>query len=31
LFKHRAGIEITHVPYRAVNQGLMSDFPVVST
>ena len=26
LFKHRAGIEITHVPYRGVNQGLMSDF-----
>jgi tripartite-type tricarboxylate transporter receptor subunit TctC len=26
LFKHRAGIEITHVPYRGANQGLMSDF-----
>src|ERR1700687_1734210 len=26
LFKHRAGIEITHVPYRGVTQGLMSDF-----
>jgi tripartite-type tricarboxylate transporter receptor subunit TctC len=26
LFKHRAGIEITHVPYRGVNSGLMSDF-----
>jgi tripartite-type tricarboxylate transporter receptor subunit TctC len=26
LFKHRAGIEITHVPYRGVNQGVMSDF-----
>jgi tripartite-type tricarboxylate transporter receptor subunit TctC len=26
LFKHRAGIEITHVPYRGANQGLMTDF-----
>jgi len=26
LFKHRAGIEMTHVPYRGVTQGLMSDF-----
>jgi tripartite-type tricarboxylate transporter receptor subunit TctC len=26
LLKHRAGIEITHVPYRGANQGLMSDF-----
>jgi tripartite-type tricarboxylate transporter receptor subunit TctC len=26
LFKHRAGIEITHVPYRGATQGLMSDF-----
>jgi len=26
LFKHRSGIEITHVPYRGANQGLMSDF-----
>ncbi len=26
LFEHRAGIEITHVPYRGVTQGLMSDF-----
>ena len=26
LFRHRAGIEITHVPYRGANQGLMSDF-----
>ena len=26
LFKHRAGIEMTHVPYRGANQGLMSDF-----
>jgi tripartite-type tricarboxylate transporter receptor subunit TctC len=26
LFKHRAGIEITHVPYRGANQGLMSVF-----
>jgi tripartite-type tricarboxylate transporter receptor subunit TctC len=26
LFKHRASIEITHVPYRGANQGLMSDF-----
>src|SRR4029077_18894772 len=26
LFKHRAGIEIAHVPYRGANQGLMSDF-----
>jgi tripartite-type tricarboxylate transporter receptor subunit TctC len=25
LFKHRAGIEITHVPYRGANQGLRSD------
>lgn len=26
LFKHMAGIEMTHVPYRGVTQGLMSDF-----
>lgn len=26
LFRYRAGIEITHVPYRGANQGLMSDF-----
>src|SRR5262249_35290592 len=26
LFKHPAGIEIPHVPYRGANQGLMSDF-----
>ena len=26
LFKHRAGIEMTHVPYRGVTQGLMSAF-----
>jgi tripartite-type tricarboxylate transporter receptor subunit TctC len=26
LFKHLAGIEITHVPYRGANQGLMTDF-----
>ena len=26
LFKHRAGIDITHVPYRGATQGLMSDF-----
>lgn len=26
LFKHRAGIDITHVPYRGANQGLMTDF-----
>ena len=26
LFKRRAGIEITHVPYRGVTEGLMSDF-----
>jgi tripartite-type tricarboxylate transporter receptor subunit TctC len=26
LFKYLAGIEITHVPYRGANQGLMSDF-----
>jgi tripartite-type tricarboxylate transporter receptor subunit TctC len=26
LFRHRAGVEITHVPYRGANQGLMSDF-----
>jgi tripartite-type tricarboxylate transporter receptor subunit TctC len=26
LFKHRAGIDMTHVPYRGVTQGLMSDF-----
>ena len=25
LFKHMAGIEITHVPYRGVTEGLMSD------
>jgi len=26
LFKHRASIEMTHVPYRGLTQGLMSDF-----
>jgi tripartite-type tricarboxylate transporter receptor subunit TctC len=26
LFKHMAGIEMTHVPYRGATQGLMSDF-----
>jgi tripartite-type tricarboxylate transporter receptor subunit TctC len=26
LFKHMAGIEMTHVPYRGVTEGLMSDF-----
>ena len=26
LFKHMTGIEMTHVPYRGVTQGLMSDF-----
>jgi len=26
LFKHMAGIEMTHVPYRGVSEGLMSDF-----
>ncbi len=26
LFRHAAGIDITHVPYRGVTQGLMSDF-----
>jgi len=26
LFRHRAGVEITHLPYRGANQGLMSDF-----
>src|SRR5579862_8236419 len=26
LFKHMAGIEMTHVPYRGVTDGLMSDF-----
>lgn len=26
LLKHMAGIEMTHVPYRGVTQGLMSDF-----
>jgi tripartite-type tricarboxylate transporter receptor subunit TctC len=26
LFKHRAAIDITHVPYRGATQGLMSDF-----
>jgi tripartite-type tricarboxylate transporter receptor subunit TctC len=26
LFKHITGIEMTHVPYRGVTQGLMSDF-----
>jgi tripartite-type tricarboxylate transporter receptor subunit TctC len=26
LFKHMAGIDMTHVPYRGVTQGLMSDF-----
>jgi tripartite-type tricarboxylate transporter receptor subunit TctC len=26
LFKHMTGIEMTHVPYRGVTEGLMSDF-----
>jgi tripartite-type tricarboxylate transporter receptor subunit TctC len=26
LFKHMSGIEMTHVPYRGVTEGLMSDF-----
>jgi tripartite-type tricarboxylate transporter receptor subunit TctC len=26
LFKHMAGLEMTHVPYRGVTEGLMSDF-----
>ena len=26
LFMHMAGLEVTHVPYRGVTQGLMSDF-----
>ena len=26
LFKRRAGIEMTHVPYRGVTEGLMADF-----
>ncbi len=26
LFKHMTGIDMTHVPYRGVTQGLMSDF-----
>jgi len=26
LFKRRAGIEMTHVPYRGVSEGLMADF-----
>jgi tripartite-type tricarboxylate transporter receptor subunit TctC len=26
LFKHMVGVEMTHVPYRGVTEGLMSDF-----